>query len=158
MSQYVREGGNLFVDTGWQYQSQDWGKINGGGESFPIDLPEILPIKQLKWGDIGTSWESLRVSGIGGEKNLSNQGWADLIWDDNPWGMSLARPEDLREFGEALITASGKVIVAEGNLGKGKVVWSGMNLFSHTSHYESESENDDYSELLEKIFISYKNL
>jgi len=142
LSQYVQEGGNLFVVTGWQYWSQDWGKLDAQGQPQTIELPELLPVSRAKWGDIGTSWRNLRVDSSQLGIEVSSQGWADLAWEGKPWGMSLAEPEDLREFGRALVTASGKVIVAGGNFGKGKIVWSGMNLFGHAAYHESDSENN----------------
>jgi len=142
LSRYVQEGGSLFVDTGWQYWSQDWGKLDKEGQSLTVVLPELLPVKQAKWGNIGTSWRGLKVNSSQLGREISSQGWADLVWEGNPWGMSLAEPQDLREFARPLVTASGKVIVAGGNFGQGKIVWSGMNLFGHTSYNESDSEND----------------
>lgn len=142
LSQYVKEGGSLFVETGWQYWSQDWGKIDEKGQSLTIELPEILPVSRAKWGEIGTYWRDLKVDSSLLGREVSSQGWADLVWENNPWGMSLAEPGDLRGFGRALVTTSGKLIVAGGHYGKGRIVWSGMNLFGHTSYNESESENE----------------
>jgi len=142
LSQYVKEGGSLFVDTGWQYWSQDWGKMDDKGQNLMIELPEVLPVSRAKWGNIGTNWSYLKINSSLLGREISDQGWADLVWRGSPWGMSLAEPQDLREFAQPLLTASGKVIVAGGNYGQGKIVWSGMNLFGHTSYNESDSEND----------------
>lgn len=145
LSSYVKGGGSLFVDTGWQYFSEDWGKISGD-ESLEIDLPEPLPVSKSKWGNIGTKWSE-----------PSGNNWGDLTFEGKPWGMAMAEPQNLREFGKALITTSGKIVLASGELGKGKVVWSGMNLFSHTNYYQSESENKFFQNLFSWLLPKAEN-
>lgn len=147
LSEYVKNGGNLFVDTGWQYFSEDWGIISGDGESLEVDLPGLLPIAKSKWGDIGRKWIDLKIDNSFLAKKAPDQNWGELSWDGKPWGMAMAEPGNLREFGKALVTASGKVIIASGTVGKGKVVWSGMNIFAHTNSYQSEAENEFFLDL-----------
>lgn len=142
LSQYVQNGGSLFIDTGWQFWSEDWGKMDKEGESLVVDLPDLLPVTKARWGNIGTKWKNLKLNSSFLGRELSNRDWGDLDWRGNPWGMSLAELKDLKEFAQPLATVDNKVIVAGGVLGKGKIVWSGMNLFGHTSYNESESENE----------------
>lgn len=145
LSSYVKEGGSLFVDTGWQYFSEDWGKISGG-ESLEINLPEPLPISKSKWGNIGTKWVY---------PSMNN--WGDLAFEGKPWGMAMAESQDLRQVARALVTDSGKIIIASKTFGKGKVVWSGMNTFFHINYYQSEAENKFILDLFSWLMSEVKN-
>lgn len=141
LSKYVEEGGSLFVETGWQYWSQDWGKFNSKGQSETISLVDLLPVSKIKWGEVGIHWQDLQVTGDNLGVDLASKGWADLIWQGKPWGMSLAEPEDLRPSSFPLVITAGKLVAAGRNFGKGKIIWSGINLFSHTAYHQSEAEN-----------------
>jgi len=141
LTEYVEGGGSLLVETGWQFWSQDWGRMDEMGESLEVELSEVLPVAKLRWGQMGLEWRDLKVETEWLGKESEDQGWAKLEWEGEPWGMSVAESSDLREFGKALVTNKGKVIVAGGNYGKGKVVWSGMNIFGHINYNQSESEN-----------------
>jgi hypothetical protein len=137
---FVGNGGTLFIDTGWQYVNKDWGEgPDREGNFLEVALPEPSPVKRTLWGNIGGSWDgtSLRTE-IGGGLNLANFGL--LAWKDKVWGMALARQEDLRSWAEPVLIAGDKVIIAKGNFGQGRVVWSGMNLFSHAYDKDSQEE------------------
>lgn len=135
LADYVREGGSLFVDTGWQYVSKDW---EGRG------LAEPLPITQTKWGDIGMSWEGVEVSLADIDTGLFDP----PIWEKSPWGMAVASRADLREGARVLVAKDDQVLMAEREFGEGRVVWSGMNIFSHATRRFNEAEGD----FLEAVF------
>jgi hypothetical protein len=122
LADYVSGGGNLFVDTGWQYMSSDWGKIAKEGGGFEeISLPDPVPVAKTIWGNVGTSWnlnlyQSDIVSGVGIDD------WGSLTWNAQPWGMALSKPEWLKEGAIPLIMDNGKVLVASSQFGQGKVV------------------------------------
>lgn len=142
LSKYVEEGGNIFVDTGWQYWSEDWGKVDSSGIGEEIDMPNLLPVSKTKWQTVGSKWQDLGINNKKLSSKVSTNGWADLTWEGKDWGLSLADLNSLKEDSFSLVTDKGKIVIAGRNYGKGKVVWSGMNFFGHTAYYPSEPEND----------------
>jgi len=142
LSKYVEEGGSLFVDTGWQYWSQDWGKIDSSGVGEEVDMPDLLPVAKTTWQTIGKKWQNLTVDGEKLNSSVNAEGWADLTWEDKAWGLSLANSSSLREGSFPLVTTSSKVVVSGRNFGQGKIIWSGMNFFGHTAYHQSEAENE----------------
>ncbi|GEM_PF-5698488 len=134
LSKYVEEGGNIFVETGWQYYSQDWGSVDS--------MPSLLPVSKTEWGEIGTKWNNLKINNdVFGIKPSSNE-WADLVWDKKPWKVAASNTDFLREGSSLLVTSNDKIIIAGRTFGAGKVVWSGMNFFGHTAYYANEPENE----------------
>lgn len=145
---YVRKGGSLFVDTGWQYVDKDWGKgPDKAGNYLPVDLLEPLPISETSWGNIGTSWTDAKLlTNLG--RSLDVGKFGALSWNNKPWGMALAKHSDLEPWAEPVLTMGDNIIIARGTFGEGRVVWSGMNIFVHA--YDKESK-EEY-ELLENMF------
>lgn len=133
LTKYLDRGGRVFVDTGWQYTCSDWGKAKGGSS-----LPEPFPVKQTSWGNLSSSWTSLKVNPTLGEFDFDQ--FKPFLWDGGPWGAASASETDLRSGAEALIEDQGRVVVAKRDFGKGKIVWSGVNLFSHAQGPEGEKE------------------
>lgn len=137
LSNYVQQGGTVFLDSGWQYVAADWGITKlADGETFVTDYPDPSPVKKTTWGDIGTSWAgaSLELEGI----NLSQ--FALPSWENQPWGMAVAQMADLTEGAKPILSKGNKVIIAQRNYGQGKIIWSGMNLIAHAYDRKNSEE------------------
>jgi hypothetical protein len=129
LATYVAEGGALFVDTGWQFFSPDW---------ETADAPAVMPVQALEWTDFGMTGDYLIVdptvaAGVDASR------FAPLIWENLPWGVS-APLGGLREWARPVVTVGGRPIVAAGEYGAGRVVWSGMNLVGHSLANDNLSE------------------
>lgn len=130
LEEYVREGGSLYVDTGWQWTVPEWEFLH---------TPQVLPISTLKWTNYGMNSEyGLEAPDITGDHNVDN--FAPLVWENGPWSLSGAQRSDIREWGRPVLTANGMPLVVAGEYGEGKVVWSGMNLISHANDNGSDEE------------------
>mgnify|MGYP000140782932 CR=1 FL=1 len=130
LGDYVRLGGSLFVDTGWQFVVPEW--------EFEI-APEVLPVSRLTWTDYGKqNTYKLDSSSVAGEVSL--EGFGPLIWEDDPWGVSGASSGDLREWAQPVLSVGDNPLIAAGEYGDGRVIWSGMNLLSHMVAYASQEE------------------
>jgi hypothetical protein len=130
LEEYVRAGGSLFVDTGWQYVVPEW--------EFEL-APAVLPLHRLTWTDYGKqSSYTLHSTDIAG--NVDLEGFGPLIWEDAPWGVSGASSQDLRDWAQAVLSVGDNPLVAAGEYEQGRVVWSGMNLLSHMIAYDSQEE------------------
>jgi len=129
LDKYVKEGGAIFVDTGWQYAAADWETKSA---------PEVLPIKVLEWTNFGKTKDfRLENKEIGGEVEVGK--FAPLVWGDVPWGVS-APVGDLRDWARPVLTVKGRSLIVAGQYGQGRVVWSGMNLVAHAQDKENKEE------------------
>lgn len=138
---YVNKGGSLFIDTGWQFVSRDWGRKDGK----PIELPEPMPIARTIWGNVGEEWKDFVINPRLVEVEVD--GYKPWLWAGSQWGAAVGSSDDLREGGEALITSSGGVVMAQREFGEGKIIWSGLNLFAHAQGPEGEKEVDFIKEV-----------
>jgi hypothetical protein len=128
LDNYVRAGGSLYIETGWQYVDPDW--------NLGSPAPAVLPVGELRWGavdpaapvlvsgSISTSWGSMASGGAG-----------------SGWGASSAPSSSVRTGAEPLVSVGGRVVVARQELGRGRVFWSGMNLIAHASGAGSATED-----------------
>ena len=130
LDQYVSQGGSLFIDTGWQWGVPEW--------EFDV-APSVLPVSSLRWTDLGTTTnyglESAEIS-VG----LDPSEFAPLIWNGTPWGVSTASKEQVKSWGDIVLSANGQPLVVAGRYGEGRVVWSGMNLVAHSDDKDNEAE------------------
>lgn len=130
LAEYVRQGGNLFVDTGWEFWIPEW--------EFER-APDVLPVNRLTWTDYGmTSDYSLGFPEASGDVDVSL--FRPLEWEGQAWTLSGAQPEDLRDWGRVVLSAAGRPLVVAGEFGQGRVVWSGMNLIGHARYLGRNEE------------------
>ena len=119
---FTRGGGSVFVETGWQYVDPDW---NAGA------APGSLPVTSLTWGALDPA-APVTVEG-GPETRLG-----PFTYAGGGWGASSSRA--LRPGAEELVRVGDRIVVARWQLGKGRLVWSGMNLLAHADSSQLASE------------------
>ena len=130
LREYVEGGGSLFIDTGWQWQVPDWQMENA---------PSVLPISQTTWTNYGVTKDyRIEYPDIG--MGLSAELLAPLEWNGQPWSVSGVGRENVREWGRVVLSVSDQPLIVAGELGAGRVVWSGMNLPSHAIDKNNSEE------------------
>ena len=128
LKSYVEEGGALFIE---------------GRRQETLNLPELFPMKRVKKDEVEKKWDLAQESH---DIEIDLEDFSPPVYEEGPWGISTA--ENLRGWAQVLISESGKPIVIGGNLGKGRIIWSGMNLPYHTVI----NKNKEESLFLEAIF------
>ena len=127
LDDYVRAGGSLYIETGWQYVDPDW--------DLGSPAPAVLPVGELRWGALDPA-APVVVAGS------TSPSWGSMAYGaSSGWGASSAGASSLRTGAEALVTVGGRVVVARQELGRGRVLWSGMNLVAHASAAGSATED-----------------
>lgn len=122
LDHYVRSGGRLFVETGWQYADPDW----NAASSYPV-----LPVGSLGWGTLD---RTAPVTVEGAVDPL----FGAFAYQGGGWSASSA--SGVRPGAASLVQVGGRVVVARRSLGRGRVVWSGMNLIAHAEATKSDDE------------------
>jgi hypothetical protein len=136
LEQYVRGGGRLFVETGWQYVDPDW---NAG------QAPAVLPVPVLQWSALDRAAPVL----VGG---AADPGFGTFAYQGGGWGASSAGA--VRPGATELVRVGGRVVVARSEVGQGRVLWSGMNLIAHSSSSASADEAQFLASQLAWLFTS----
>lgn len=134
LDRYVRGGGHLFVETGWQYVDPDW---NLGS------APATLPVSSLQWGTLDPSAPAL----VGGAVDAQ---FGRFVYGTGGWGASSSA--SLRPGATELVKVGNRVVAARWQLGKGRVVWSGMNLLAHDASSGSTDEDQFVTSQLAWLF------
>lgn len=125
----------------YRYKGKDWEKLRrfvaGGGKLFiesgslpeqpKYPLPEVFPASQIKEEKQGNRTWGKEASILG----IETDSFSELVFEGGPWKRLVAKPEDLRPWASQMLTQDRNVLMAEGMLGKGKVVWSGWNFLYH---------------------------
>lgn len=145
LEEYVSQGGNVFINTGWKYYAQDWGK-EVKDQIVEAVMPEPLPVSQTYWQSFGKQWPEL-LSPLSDELD----GWGELVWEGYEWAMAGAKKEWLRPGATPLLTVGDWVVVAEQTIGNGKVVWTGFDLFGHLLTRRSVAEEAYFGTVFNRI-------
>lgn len=127
LDEYVKNGGKLFIDTGWQFVSKDW----------QLDqAPEVFPVNRLEWSTEISPGEYR----VGNGEQVAKLGLAKIPfeWNGKPRGFSKAT--GLKTWAKPLLTTQGTPLMAGGNYGQGQVIWSGMNLFGYLSYEQYDEQ------------------
>ena len=130
LAEYVRQGGNLFVDTGWEFQIPEW--------QFD-QAPEVLPLERLTWTDYGIT-SDYRVGFMEAAGPVDVKKFKSLEWEGKAWTVSGAQKEDVRDWGQVVLSVADKPLIVAGEYGQGRVVWSGMNLIAHARYLGQNEE------------------
>jgi hypothetical protein len=130
LASYVKQGGSLFVDTGWEFWIPEW--------EFET-APDVLPVDRLTWTDYGpaTSYE-LGAPEISGDIDVTK--FKPLIWEGRPWTLSGAEASEVKDWGRVVLSSGGRPLIVAGDYGEGRVVWSGMNLIGHARYGDPSPE------------------
>lgn len=130
LDKYVKEGGTLYINTGWQYTSADW----------QLDkTPPFFPLKKLDWLQVGMD-KNFKIENerISGEIDIGQ--FAPLDFGGKPWYISTSSRGQLRDWAEAVLSVNDKLLVAGGDYGKGRVIWTGFDLAGHIGAYQDNPE------------------
>jgi hypothetical protein len=137
LDQYVSQGGALFIDTGWQWGVPEW--------EFDT-APSVLPVAKLEWADLGTTTD-YQLESQELAAGLASSEFAPLVWNGGPWGVSTTSREQVKPWGDIVLSANGAPLIVAGRYGDGRVIWSAMNLVAHAN----DKENDAEIELLHEL-------
>lgn len=127
VEKFVESGGNLFVDI-------------GSLENLPTTAPEILGMKGLQLHDQEREWKLTKESSTI-LTDIQTAGFSPLLFENKPWKIA-APPSDtfLSDWMEPILLQKNIPILAQGQFGKGTVVFSGFNLPYHIVNYSNHQE------------------
>ena len=127
LENFVKDGGNLFVDTGTEQK-----------ESVSAKLPDIFPFEQADRKPLGNSWD-FQIEKDPITEGVNFKDFSEPVFDNQGW--SFAYPlSGLRHDAKVLVANHGKPILISYKLEKGNVVWSGMNFAGHLQRFKNQEE------------------
>jgi hypothetical protein len=129
LKKYVEEGGKLILETGSEVK-----------ESEAKSLPAVFPVNQTTRGSLGNAWDLQFLP----DEPLLNQvetgKFGPLLYNSEPWKLSYSEASAVRPWARVVMSQKQKPFLVAGNLGKGQVIWSGLNLSYHFNQYMSLAE------------------
>lgn len=128
LDSYVKDGGKLIFDTGWQYNIPDY-EIKSA--------PQFMPFE-------GLVWKNLNRDAV---FDASDMG--DLTYAESSWGVST--PTKLRDWAKVELSADGIPLAVSGNYGNGKVLWFGFNIIPHAEAKDSMGEVRLFNKLITEM-------
>lgn len=141
LQNFVRSGRGLILET----QNSSDAPIK---ENQTVDLPEPSPVSKLSFDEIKNGQWNLtyeQEKEIVHDVNFEN--FSAPIYEGTPWKISAVSPQEIRSWAKPFLSNNGKPIIAGGNYGAGRVVWSGFNFNYHIN----ANKNLDETKLLENI-------
>jgi hypothetical protein len=139
LDKYVKNGGKLIFDTGWQFYDPDFQIINA---------PLFMPFTSLEWKNLDSNKHFVITDNFIAH-DLDVLKFGDLAWEDTSWGVSV--PTTLRDWAKPVVSFDGRPLVVVGQYGKGKVVWSGFNIIPHAEGKDSLEEVKLFNRLVEYL-------
>jgi len=139
LAEYVRDGGGLIIDTGLQYAGSEWNAS---------DVLNPIPVERTIWRSFGKEWRfSYLSSPVTDGVNFTLFSPAESGKD--PWFFSSSLNESIRDWARPVLWNNGQPVVALGSYGKGRVVWSGLNLPWHIMSYKNNEESMMFAKMVE---------
>jgi hypothetical protein len=125
LSSYVEGGGRLFWET-------------HGSPDEVGELPAPAPVSRVGKGALDASWDIDPESVIG--QDIDVEDFNATSYEGGPWGISAAKQDDLRGWARPILEQEGQVLLAGGEYGQGRVVWSGFNFPYHMTYGQKNLE------------------
>lgn len=128
LADFVNRGGGLIIEAG-----------NPSLEQTQA-APTPVPGAQIKRKGIGPDWKLERAEGsiaVGLDLNA----FAPATYNGGPWGVSYIPAASIPSWAAPVLSSDGDPVMVAGTLGKGRVVWSGMNLPYHIASTRNVEES-----------------
>ncbi|MBI2011691.1 hypothetical protein HYS91_02905 [Candidatus Daviesbacteria bacterium] len=135
IARYVKNGKALFIDTA------------SGSDQTLKNTADIFPLTKLSKREVKESWKSVIV-GREFALNVDSKLFSPFSFQGGNWKLNLASESNLRSWGKTIVKHNQNVLIAGGQLEKGKVIWSGANLFYHLV----TNNNFEEAKLIKNIF------
>lgn len=136
LSDYVKSGGNVFIDTASA-------KFKSG------KLPQIIPFESLTARDLAPkdNWQKEDSEEI--TNTISTDQFSPLSFEEGTWRISA--PVNQRSWAKTFIRYQNYPVLAGGKLGKGYVIWGGFNLLFHIVDSQNHQEAKLFRNIVEKL-------
>ena len=143
LENFVSDGGKIFIDTGSTTSLPEKG------------LNQIFPFEQLIIQDAPATsqWQKGENSPFA---QIDPQKFSPLSFQDGPWRITTANPNHQRQWATTYLSYQDQAVLAGGNLGKGTVVWSGLNLPFHIVSNNNMEEARLFKSALNQIIDPVK--
>jgi hypothetical protein len=142
LSKYVLGGGKVFIDTGAETK-----------ESNSSSLPEIFPFRESVREGVGRDWE-LEVGQTPLLEGVDVSKFGPLIFNQDEWKLVSPRNvASIKEGSEVILSNKGLPVLIRRRVGKGDVIWSGLNLAYHYNQYKSDDEAELFINIIRE-FVS----
>jgi hypothetical protein len=89
-------------------------------------------------------------------KNINPSDFAPFKTKYLPYALSEVNSADVKSWAKPVLSKDGNILMVYGELGKGKVVWSGINLPFHAIDNRNVSETIIFSNILNWFFPEFK--
>lgn len=128
LGDYVQQGGSVVMEA------------NNSPFEQTDSAQEPIPGSQIKKIGIGPAWqlESLPSPITSG---IDLTAFAPAMYQGGPWGISYVPPSLVRSWAQPVLVSGGRPVLVAGTLGRGRVVWSGLNLPYHIVSNQAVEES-----------------
>lgn len=126
-------GGNLIIES-------------NRGIELDHTLPDPFPIEEINPAERNMNWDFKSISENVYISQIELDKFAPAELDGNPWPIS--EGIGVKSWARPLLTSEGKAVIVEGELGEGKVLWSGINLPFHINNSKNQSELEMYKSII----------
>lgn len=126
IAEFVRQGGALLIES----------SRNIEGNKELAELPDPFPVTGVNFAERRDNW-GLEPS----------QDFSPALFEGAPWSINTA--SKVRPWAEVILSSFGKPVIVAGNFGRGRVIWSGINLPYHALSYVDKTESNYLGSLLE---------
>lgn len=138
LTKYVENGGRLFIDTGSEV-----------AESTAEYLPEMFPFRSAQRGGLGREW-SIETSNDLIFDNIDVEAFSPPVYNKSEWKFSYPI-SDVGTPSQILLSNHGKPLLIRKHIGRGQVVWSGMNLAYHVHANTNVRESKFFVNILQSF-------
>jgi hypothetical protein len=125
---YVQAGGGVVMEA------------NNSPFEATGSAQEPIPGTQIQKTGIGPAWNfESRPSPV--TSGIDFAAFAPATYQGGLWGISFIPPGQVSSWANPLLLSDGRPVLVAGALGRGRVVWSGMNLPYHVVSNQAEAES-----------------
>ncbi len=135
LAQYVSAGGSAYVEAG--------NSTLDASDSPPASIPGARIVRTT----LGPAWD-LQDRGSPITAGIDLSSFSPAIYQGGPWGVSYIPATDIAAWAQPVLTSDGRPLMVAGILGKGRVVWSGMNLPYHAQSTQNAQESELLAQLI----------